>query len=281
MILSLLMIAVLCCTMDSEEQTFRFLKLKPSAYVENIIYSDKAVNNLAIVIKNGYGSMKIACIPFTRKEYEEYVCSKSHMKRDLPPTESVVLRLGDRKLITRKRVIDQEGCYIACDDYFGGIALSVHYFGDCDVSKGLEPILMCMKYNVSSNVVKEARDHFVHVMNSIQRMNLPVYNNAFHLRRQYSFVGLGSRTTFDVRTETRSTTIYDFYNKFFLRLGWSPCSTESQGTWQDDKLFYTWMDRSGEKLARLVILSRANNEPEGQVTQTVYLDVIPYEIMEW
>lgn len=284
-----LIIVFLSCGLVYGKGVFKYFLLERLDYIENIIYSDKkALNNIVIEMKDGYGSINILCIPFTHREYKEHILKRSQIDRFNSTQESITLEISGRKLKASKRIIDQNSCCVLCDDYYGGVALFLTYFGDCDAINKLESILACMKYCVSKETIEKARSDFLDIMNSIEKMDIPIYSNASHIKREYSLLGFTKRITFDVKIDTYSVKIRDFYKEFLSTNGWKPLvkptrlyKTGDIENWHDDKLFFTWTDRTGEILAKLLILSQPINKDQGLTTQTVFIDVTPCIIMEW
>jgi hypothetical protein len=226
-------------------------------------------------------SINIQCIPFTPGEYEQHILEISKASQFLASRGAIELEISGRKLKGFQRIIDQTECAIFCSDYYEGIAFLIWYFGKCDISAGLKPILASIKYHFTKETVDKARNNFLSIMNVIENMNIPSYGKASNPKSEYSLVGLSKRITYRVESEPHSLEVLDFYKHFFETNGWKPYHPEREGNWVEDRLFFTWVDKTGEMLSRLVILSEGKTKDTRLARQTILIDVTPYLITEW
>ena len=277
-----LILVVLSCALNHEKKVFKYFQLGWSPIIENVAYSNKkALNNLIIEMKGGYGDINILCTPFTPTEYEEYLSEISKVSKIARTLEPIELEISGRKLKAAKRTINQNECSIVCSDYYEGIAFSISYFGSCNISGGLVPILRSIKYHFSKETVDEARNDFLGIMNSIEKMNVPAYGKDSDIQYEYSLTGFTKRITYRVDTQPYSVNILNFYRQFFEAHGWKPYKVGQTGDWVENRLFFTWVDRTGEILAKLLVLSEPNAKDAKLAPQTVLIDVTPNLVMEW
>ena len=115
----------------------------------------------------------------------------------------------------------------------------------------------------------------------IEKMNIPTYKKAYEAQSDYSFLGCTKRITYNVNEVKNSFNILYLYRDYFLSNGWKQYDSENVGDWFDNKLFYSWIDNTGEMLAKLVIVSDSKIKNTKLVKQTVYLNVTPYLITRW
>jgi hypothetical protein len=278
----LFIVTLLSCGLKHNEGAFKYFHLGQSSLIHNIVYSDKkGLNNLIIEMKTKNDSINIKCIPFTPSEYEQHIFEISKVNQFFASHESIELEISGRKLKGFQRIIDQTECAIFCSDYYEGIAFLIWYFGKCDISAGLKPILASIKYHFTKETVDKARNNFLSIMNVIENMNIPSYGKASNPKSEYSLVGLSKRITYRVESEPHSLEVLDFYKHFFETNGWKPYHPEREGNWVEDRLFFTWVDKTGEMLSRLVILSEGKTKDTRLARQTILIDVTPYLITEW
>jgi hypothetical protein len=278
----LFIVTLLSCGLKHNERVFKYFHLDQSSLISNIIYSDKkGLNNLIIEMKDS--SIDINCIPFTPVEYEQHILEISKANQFFATRKSIELAISGRKLKGFQRIIDQNHCSIFCSDYYEGIAFFIWYFGKCDISTGLKPILASIKYHFTKETVDKARNDFLGIMNSIEKMNIPTYGKAFDIKREYSLVGLSKRITYRVRIEPYSLEVLKFYKDFFAANGWSwkPIHPEDEGNWFENRLFFSWIDRTDELLANLVVLSEPNTKDAKLAIQRVLIGVGPNRVREW
>lgn len=279
-VLQFLIVALLACGVNHQKRIFKYFQLEWSSAINNIVYSNKkALNNVIIEMEDG--SVNILCVPFTRDEYEKFLSNRAKTDQVAVPHESVVLEISGRELKAVKKIIDQNECSMAWEDYYEGIAFLASYFGNCSISKGLQPILASIRYQFSKETVDKARNDFLDIMSSIEKMDVPVYRKGSDIQCEYSFVGLTKRIAYSVEIEPYSIEILNFYREFFGARGWKPYKAHDPGKWQGNRLFFTWIDGTGEILAKLVVLAGPKTEREKLVSQAVLIDVTPYLVTEW
>lgn len=282
LLILVLILVVLSCALNHEKKVFKYFRLGWSPVIENIVYlNKKALNNLIVEMKPGYGDINILSIPFTPTEYEEYFFEILKASKAATSLESIELKISGRNLKGVKRIIDQNECSIVCSDYYEGIAFSISYFGSCNISTGFVPILASIKYHFSKETVDEARNDFLCVMNSIEKTNIPAYGKASDMQYEYSLAGFTKRITYRVEIQPYSVGILNFYRQFFEAHGWKPYKAGQAGDWVENRLFFTWVDRTDEILAKLVVLSEPNAKDAKLALQTVLIDVTPNLVMEW
>jgi hypothetical protein len=259
---------------------FKYFHLRQLPVIRNILNSDKkALNNVIIELKDG--DINIVCVPFTRGEYDQKVLEISKADQFVKTRESIELEMSGRKLKGFQRIINQSECSIFVSDYYEGVAFFASYSGNCNISTGLKPILGSIKYHFSKETVDKARNDFMGIMNAVENMNVPTYGKAFNVKSEYTFVGLAKEITYQLEIEPYSLKVLEFYKHYFAAKGWKPYYSEREGNWFENKLFFTWVDRTGEILSRLLILSERNSKDERIAVQSILTDVTPYLIMEW
>jgi hypothetical protein len=231
-------------------------------------------------MKAGNGSINMESIPFTPGEYEQHILEISKANQFFASRESIELEISGRKLKGFQRIIDQTECSIFCSDYYEGIAFLIWYFGKCDISTRLKPILASIKYHFTKETVDKARNDFLSIMNVIENMNIPIYEKASNLKSEYSLVSLSKRITYRVGTEPYSLEVLKFYKHFFEANGWKPYYPEREGNWVENRPFFTWVDKTDEMLSRLVILSEGNTKDLRLAPQSILIDVTPFLIVE-
>jgi hypothetical protein len=278
----LFIVTLLSCSLKHNEGAFKYFQLGQSSLIRNIVYSDKkGLYNMIIEMKAGTSSINMESIPFTPGEYEQYILEISKANQFLATHESIELEISGRELKGFQRIIDQTECLIFCSDYYEGIAFFIWYFGKCNISTGLKPILASIKYHFTKETVDKARNDFLSIMNVIENMNIPIYEKASNLKSEFSLVGLNKRITYSVEIEPHSLETLDFYKQFFAANGWKPYHSEREGNWFENRLFFTWVDKTGEMLSRLVILSERNTKDVRLAPQSILIDVMPFRILEW
>ncbi len=280
-LMPLFIVSFLCCGLKNNERAFKYFHLPQSSIIRNIIDSDKkALNNVIIEMKDGNGSIYMECIPFTPSEYEQYILEISKLNQFATSRQPVELEISGRKLKGFQRIIDQNHCSIFCSDYYEGIAFLIRYLGKSDISNGLKPTLASIKYHFTRKTVDKARNDFLSIRSAVENMNIPIYGKAFNLKREY-YVTLEKRTTYSVEIEPLSLEILNFYKEFFAANGWKPYRSEREGNWFNNRLFFTWVDSTGEILSRLLILSDGNSKNVRLAPHSVITDVEPFKVMEW
>lgn len=289
----LFILTLLSCSLKHNERAFKYFYLGQSSFIRNIIYSDKkGLNNLIIEMKAEYRninkqsipfipSINMYSIPFTPGEYEQHIFEISKSNEFWKTHQSIELEISGRKLKGFQRIINRSQCEIFCSDYYEGIAFLIWYFGKCDITTRLRPILASIKYHFTKETAKKARNDFLSIMNVIENMNIPIYRKAFNLKHEYNLVGYSKIITYNVEIEPHSLEILDFYKQFFAANGWKPYYPEREGNWVENRLFFTWVDKTGEMLSRLVILSEVKTKGTRLAPQSILLYVRPYLIMEW
>lgn len=280
----IIVIVLSSCVFIHEKEVYKYFEIEKLPYIEKIVYSNKKVfNNVIIEInKDGYADIHILCVPFTAHEYEKNLSNRLKRDKSKSTQESITLEISGRKLRASRESLDHDNCYIICNDYFGGIALFLTYFGDCDTTKFLDDILSRIKYRISKEKVQKARSDFLYIMNLIERLDIPIYRSSNNIMHRYSLVSLGKIIKYDAEIEAYSTKILDFYKEYFSILDWKRLKMEEEklGNWHNKKLFYRWIDKTGEMVARL-ILSQNNNKVGKLSKQSIYIDVTPYIVQEW
>jgi hypothetical protein len=231
-------------------------------------------------------SIYMECIPFTPGEYEQYILEiskimeMSKLNQFATSRQPIELEISGRKLKGFQRILDQSHCSIFCSDYYEGIAFLIRYLGKSDISNGLKPTLASIKYHFTKETVNKARNDFLSIRSAIENMNIPIYGKAFNLKREY-YVTLEKTTTYSVEIEPLSLEILNFYKEFFAANGWKPYRPEREGDWFNNRLFFTWVDSTGEMLSTLVILSEGNTKDVRLAPHLVLIHVFPFKILEW
>ncbi len=280
----LVIVFLLSCSLDRGERVFKYFHLRGSPpAIRNIIYSDKkALNNVIIEMKAGNDSINIKCIPFTRGEYEQHVLEISRLNGFAASHQSIELEISGRKLEGFQKIIDQTQCSIFCSDYYEGMAFFIWYVGSSNISVGLKPILASIEYHFSKETVDNARNDFLSIMKVIENMSIPIYTKASNLKCEYSLVSLGKRITYHVQIEPHSLEVVNFYKHFFEENGWKPYYYRGrEENWVENRLFFTWADKTGEMLCGFVAISEGNTKDSKPATQSIFIDVTPYVTLEW
>lgn len=275
---------ILSCSFAPEREVYKYLEFDRLPYIKKIHYSDKKVYNNIIIefqSQNEYGDLNILCIPNTQNEYEKYLEKRLKKYELRSKQEFITLLINGRKIKGIKTTIDSENCYIHFYDYYEGMAISFSYFGNCDNIVFLNNILSSIKYRISEKKVQQARRDFLHVMNSIEKLDIPIYNNASNIQSEYNeIIEPGRRLEYDIEIEAFSERILDYYKDHFSKLSWRPIKSKYIGKWHNDKLFYEWIDATEEIIASLIIL-QGKNRPKKMPKQSIHIVIFPYLVMEW
>lgn len=269
---------IFCFLSNTENKVYKYYKLTNVTGL--IIYSEKkALNNLVIVRKGG--SINIISIPFSRDEYNKHVLKLLEADQNDKSLQPIELEISGRKIKAMKKDVNQNECFVTADDYNDGVAIYITYFGTCNLSTDLKAVLKSIKYLDVKDSIAQARSNFLSIMNIIEMMHVPIFDKAYNVQSEYNFLGCTKRTIYNVNASKNSYDIINYYKDYFLKSGWKPYECENIGNWFDDKLFYTWIDSTGEILAKLVIISNAQTNNPKIYKQSIYIDVSPFIISRW
>jgi len=270
------------CTQKYEVNSYKYFDLVWLPFISSVDFSDKDVfSNVVIHIDEDKASISILCIPFTLQEYKQYLINRNEAAFEHVTREQLSLNVSGRKIIGGKKINNRKECSVFCSDYYNEMAFFILYMGSCGEIEKFKKILSMITYNTTIIKSRQDRANFLRRMKFIEDLDIPVYKNASKMRQLYSLVGLNKKITYDVVVDEYSKEVFEFYKKYFSKLGWQPHRSERQGLWRNDKLFYSWIDQSEEIVVRLLIKSNKIAKPTDVSIQTVYLDVTPYLIEIW
>ena len=267
-----------CFLYNTENKVYKYYKL--TNVTGRIIYSEKQALNNLVIVRPG-GSINILSIPFSRDEYNKHVLKLLKADQNDKSLQPIELEISGRMIKALKKDVNQNECFVTANDYNDGVAIYITYFGTCNLSTDLKAVLKSIKYLDVKDSIAQARSNFLSIMNIIEKMHIPIFDKAYNIQSEYNFLGCTKRTTYNINASKNSNDVIDLYKDYFLKSGWKPYGADNTGNWFEDKLFYTWIDSTGEVLAKLVITSDKQPSNTKMFKQTIYIDVAPYIISRW